>query len=197
MPGIQAAAVSDSVPLRGLNDQGGFRIEGRPEPKQGDDGLQANRPRISSDYFGTMGIPLLRGRVFNERDRAVSAHVAVISDMAARMYWPGEDPIGKRLCIDWAADGRPIWREIVGIVGSTRHFGLEARQKAEIYIPHTQSPQPFMILVVRSQAGELSAAAAASVVRLPAWTRTLRASAYAAWMSLSPPPSPAAAFKSC
>jgi putative ABC transport system permease protein len=81
--------------------------------------------------------------------------------MAARMYWPGEDPIGKRLCVDWAADGLPIWREIVGIVGSTRHFGLEARPKAEVYIPHTQSPQAFMILVVRSQAGELSAAATA------------------------------------
>jgi len=159
IPGIQGAAVSDSVPLSGINDQGGFRIEGRPEPKPGDDGPQANRPRVSSDYFRTMGIPVLRGRVFDERDRAGSAHVAVISDLTARMYWPGEDPIGKRLCVDWAADGRPIWSEIVGIVGSTRHFGLEARQKAEIYIPHTQSTHQLMILVVRSQAGELSAAA--------------------------------------
>jgi putative ABC transport system permease protein len=108
-----------------------------------------------------MGIPVLRGRVFDERDRAGSAHVAVISDLTARMYWPGEDPIGKRLCADWGADGRPIWSEIVGIVGSTRHFGLEARQKAEIYIPHTQSPQQFMMLVVRSRAGKLSALAAA------------------------------------
>jgi putative ABC transport system permease protein len=161
IPGIEAAAVSDSVPLTGSNDQGGFRIEGRPEPKPGDDGPQANRPRVSNDYFETMGIPLLRGRVFDERDRAGSAQVAVISDIAARMYWSGEDSIGKRLCVDWAADGRPMWREIVGIVGSTRHFGLEARQKAEIYIPHTQSPQQFMFLVVRSQPGGLSAAAAA------------------------------------
>jgi predicted lysophospholipase L1 biosynthesis ABC-type transport system permease subunit len=65
------------------------------------------------------------------------------------------------VCVDWTADGRPIWREIVGIVRSTRHFGLEARQKAEIYLPHTQSPEPFMFLVVRSKVGELSAAAAA------------------------------------
>jgi putative ABC transport system permease protein len=159
-PGIEAAAVSDSVPLSGINDQGGFRIEGRPEPKPGEDGPQANRPRVSSDYFETVGIPLLRGRVFDERDRAGSAHVAVMSDLAARIYWPGEDPIGKRVSVEWA-NGRPVWREIVGIVGSTRHFGLEARQKAEIYVPHTQSPQQFMILVVRSRAGELSAAAAA------------------------------------
>ena len=85
----------------------------------------------------------------------------MISDLAARIYWPGEDPIGKRVCVDWAADGRPIWREIVGIVGSTRHFGLEALQKAEIYFPHTQSPKQFMFLLVRSRAGDLSAAAAA------------------------------------
>jgi putative ABC transport system permease protein len=160
-PGIEAAAVSDSVPLSGSNDQGGFRIEGRPEPKPGDDGPQANRPRVSSGYFETMGIPLLRGRLFDERDRAGSPDVAVISDLAARMYWPGQDPIGKRVCVDWAANGRPIWREIVGIVGSTRHFGLEARQKAEIYLPHTQSPVQFMFLLIRSKAGELSAAAAA------------------------------------
>jgi putative ABC transport system permease protein len=160
-PGIEAAAVSDSVPLSGSNDQGAFRIEGRAEPKPGDDGPQANRPRVSSEYFETMGIPLLRGRLFDERDRAGSADVAVISDLAARIYWPGEDPIGKRLFVDWEANGRPIWREIVGIVGSTRHFGLEARQKAEIYLPHTQSPRQFMFLLVRSKAGELSAAAAA------------------------------------
>jgi putative ABC transport system permease protein len=128
-PGIESAAVSDSVPLSGSNDQGGFRIEGRPEPKPGDDGPQANRPRVSSKYFETIGIPLLHGRPFDERDRVGSANVAVISDLAARIYWPGEDPIGKRVCVDWAANGQPIWREIVGIVGSTRHFGLEAHQK--------------------------------------------------------------------
>jgi predicted permease len=160
-PSIDAAAVSDSVPLSGSNDQGAFRIEGRPEPRPGDDGPQANRPRVSTEYFETMGIRLLRGRLFDERDRADSADVAVISDLAARMYWPGEDPIGKRVCVDWTANGRPIWREIVGIVGSTRHFGLEARQKAEIYLPHTQSPEPFMFLLARSKPAELSAAAAA------------------------------------
>jgi predicted permease len=160
-PGIESTAVSDSVPLSGSNDQGGFRIEGRPEPKPGDDGPQANRPRVSSKYFETMGIPLLRGRLFDERDRVGSANVAVISDLAARIYWPGEDPIGKRVCVDWAANGQPIWREIVGIVGSTRHFGLEAHQKAEIYIPHTQSPEKFMFLLIRSKAGALSATAAA------------------------------------
>jgi predicted lysophospholipase L1 biosynthesis ABC-type transport system permease subunit len=75
------------------------------------------------------------------------------------MYWPNEDPIGRRVGVDFA-NGRWVWREIVGIVGSTRHFGLEAPQKAEIYVPHTQSPQQGMTLVVRSRS-ELSAVVAA------------------------------------
>jgi putative ABC transport system permease protein len=104
---------------------------------------------VSSGYFETMGIPLLRGRVFDQRDRAASRHVAVIGDLAAQMYWPNEDPIAKRVSVEWI--NRPVWHEIVGIVGSTRHFGLEARPKPEIYLPHTQSPQQFMILVVRSK----------------------------------------------
>jgi putative ABC transport system permease protein len=106
-----------------------------------------------------MGIPVLRGRGFDQHDLADSRYVAVVSDLAARMYWPNEDPIGKRVSVEWI-EGRPVWREIVGIVRSTRHFGLEARQKAEIYVPHTQSPQPFMGLVVRSRS-ELSDVASA------------------------------------
>jgi len=159
VPAIEAAAVTDSLPLSGINDQGGISIEGRPEPRLGEDGPQANRPRVSGDYFKTMGIPLLRGRVFDQHDRSDSRYVAVVSDLAVRMYWPNEDPIGKRVSVEWA-NGGPVWREIVGIVGSTRHFGLEARQKAEIYVPHTQSPQQFMSLVVRSR-GDLSEVAAA------------------------------------
>jgi len=159
VPGIDSAGASNSVPLSGINDQGSFRIEGRPEPRPGEDGPQANRPRVSSGYFESLDIPLLRGRVFDQHDRSDSRYVAVVSDLAARMYWRNDDPIGKRVSVEWAS-GQWVWREIVGIVGSTRHFGLEARQKAEIYVPHTQSPQQFMILVVRSRS-ELSTVAAA------------------------------------
>jgi putative ABC transport system permease protein len=96
LPGVESAAVSNSVPLTGINDQGNFRIEGRPEPGPGEDGLLANRPHVSSGYFETMGIALIEGRFFDEQDRAGSVDVAIVSDLAARTYWPGKSPLGKR-----------------------------------------------------------------------------------------------------
>jgi predicted permease len=150
IPGVQSAAVSDSVPLTGINDQGGFAIEGWADPAPGQDGPQANRPRVSTGYFETMGIKLLEGRLFDPHDRADSSYVAVVSDVAAKMYWPHESPIGKRVCVN-SVNGKRVWRQIVGVVHATRHFGLEAPQKAEIYLPYMQYPSPFMLLVVRAQ----------------------------------------------
>ena len=150
LPGVVSAAVTDSLPLTGINDQGGFLVEGRPDPPPGEDGPQANRPRVSSRYFDTMGIRLLDGRLFDERDRAGAHPVAIVSALAAHTYWPGVNPLGKRLAADWNERG-PVWREIVGVVESTRHFGLEAPPKAEVYLPHGQAPSPFMMLVVRTR----------------------------------------------
>jgi predicted permease len=149
LPGVVSAAVSDSIPLTGVNDQGGFAIEGRPDPPPGTSGPHANRPRVSATYFETMGMRLIEGRVFNARDRHDTQPVAIVSDLAARMYWPGVSPLGRRLATEWV-NGRPVWRQIVGVVQATRHFGLEAPQKAEVYLPYQQAPSPFMQLVVRT-----------------------------------------------
>jgi putative ABC transport system permease protein len=150
VPGVVSAAVSDSIPLTGINDQGSFTIEGRPAPPPGANGPHANRPHVSATYFETMALQRIDGRLFDARDRADSQPVAIVSDLAARMYWPGTNPIGKRLATEWV-DGKPVWRQIVGVVQATRHFGLEAPQKAEVYLPHQQAPSPFMQLVVRTE----------------------------------------------
>jgi putative ABC transport system permease protein len=157
LPDVESAAVSDSIPLTGINNQGGFGIEGRSAldlRKLGQSEPQGNRPHVSADYFETMGIQPIRGRLFDDHDRGNSPKVAVISDLAARIYWPGENPLGKRLNISWDGKGQPLWHEIVGIVHSTRHFGLEAPQKPEIYVPYLQSGDDvgFMMLVVRTRA---------------------------------------------
>ena len=148
VPGVTSAAVSNSVPLLGLNDQGGFRIENRSDPAPGQNRPVANRPSVSVNYFDAMGIRLIKGRVFDEHDSAHSPYVAIVSDVAVAAHWPNEDPIGKRISVS-SVNGQPVWREIVGIVHATRHFGLEAPQLPEIYVPHTQSPNSFMILTVR------------------------------------------------
>jgi putative ABC transport system permease protein len=148
MPGVVAAGVSNTIPLTGVNDQGGVTIEGNTTPP-GEDGPVGNRPRVSARYFDAMGIRLLEGRLFDERDRHDSAPVAIVSELAARTHWP-DGALGKRLATEWV-DGRPLWREVIGLVQSTRHFGLEAPQKPEFYRPHVQVPSPYMQLVVRTE----------------------------------------------
>src|SRR5260370_8201831 len=92
IPGVQSAAVSDSIPLTGINDQGGFIIEGRPPLAPGQDGPQANRPRVSAGYFETMGITLIMGRLLDPHDGADSTHLTSTSDFAAKFYLPDNNP---------------------------------------------------------------------------------------------------------
>lgn len=155
VPGVESAALSDSVPFTGINDQGDFLVEGIPEPLPGQNGPEGNRPKVSPGYFEAMRIPLIQGRLFDEHDGADSANVAIISELAARTYWPNQNPLGKRLGYH-GAKGQAVWHEIVGVVGSTRHFGMEARQKPEIYLPYEQLPGPFMMIVVRTK-GDMDA----------------------------------------
>ena len=148
LPGVVSASISNSVPFMGINDQGGLRVEGLPDPPPGEQRPVANRPHVSADYFDTMGIRLIKGRFFDERDSARGPAVAIVSDLAVESYWPNQDPLGKRLSVR-SINGQPVWREIIGVVHATRHFGLEARQLAEVYIPYAQSPEAFMVLTVR------------------------------------------------
>ena len=148
LPGVAGAAVSNTVPLTGINDQGGVEIEGIVR-SPGEDGPVGNRPRVSAGYFDVMGIRLLEGRLFDSRDERESARVMIVSELAARKYWP-DGALGRRVATEWSDEG-PVWREVVGVVQSTRHFGLEAPQKAEFYRPHVQAPFPFMQLVVRTE----------------------------------------------
>jgi putative ABC transport system permease protein len=149
LPGVASAAVSQTIPMTGINDQGGFAVEGRSDPKEGF-GPHANRPHVSPGYFDTLGIRLLAGRLFDDRDGPDGAPVAIVSELAVRRYWPTGNPIGRRLATDWTADGKPVWRQIVGVVQSTRHFGLEEPQKAEVYLPFAQAPVRMLSLVVRT-----------------------------------------------
>ncbi len=110
-----------------------------------------DRWAATSDYFKTMSISLIRGRLFTERDTADSPGVALIDETMARKYWPGEDPVGKRITFENVGDSdTPRWREIVGIVGHTRQKSLEGESRVQYYIPHSQRPSPNMFLAVRT-----------------------------------------------
>jgi putative ABC transport system permease protein len=150
LPGVQAAGGSSSVPLFD-NDTGGIQIEGRPEPHPGELAVEAERPKVTPGYFRAMGIPLLRGRTFTWADNQDSLPVAIISKMAAELYWPNEDPIGKRVSIYDGDERGPVWRQVVGVVGDIRHDGLKERVRPGIYVPVLQSPTFIMVLAVRTR----------------------------------------------
>ncbi|MCI0348072.1 MAG: ABC transporter permease, partial [Acidobacteriales bacterium] len=142
IPGVQAAGVSQSMPLGGENILG-FEIQGRGI------GRSANFYAVSADYFKAMDIPLLRGRLLTGRDTGDSPHVAVINETLAKQVFPDEDPIGKRLTFD-TGESNPDWYEIVGIVGNVTQYGLDRAAPLQIYEPYTQQPQSSMSLVVRT-----------------------------------------------
>jgi len=147
MPGVEAASVAFPLPLSGAEDGLGFNIEGEPLPSASQWNHLAKPRCISTSYFKTLNIQVQKGRVFTESDDLNAPPVLVINDTLARQYWPDEDPIGKRLVIGI----QPGWREIVGVVKSVRHMGLDDELRPEIYFPVAQFPWPNMTLLVRTK----------------------------------------------
>jgi putative ABC transport system permease protein len=96
--------------------------------------VRAHPRSVSPDYFQTMGIPLVRGRIFTDRDNADTPAVAIINQSAVRRYWPGMNPLGQRVSL---GDPRR-WREVVGVVGDVKHEGLDTEVEPEVYMPVQQ-----------------------------------------------------------
>jgi putative ABC transport system permease protein len=165
LPGVKSAAVTSNLPLYRQGNSISVRIEGRPEPPPGQELIVVTR-MISSGYFDTMSIPLLSGRGITDQDVAGTPRVVVISETMARRYWPGEDPIGKRIGVGTIA--RPEdWTQVVGIVKDVRQFELTAEPRPQMYLPYKQ--RGFFVpedLVVKT---DVDPASMASTVRSAAW----------------------------
>jgi putative ABC transport system permease protein len=149
LPGVESAGVVNSLPLSGSQEGRSFRIEGRTGSVYDVDRELGFRV-ASPDYFRTMSIPLLRGRLFNERDTAASPGAVIVNRELARRFFPDEDPIGKRVRLGGQPEG--VWSEIVGVVGDVNHQGLDEERHSEIYAPYLQLPTNSMYLVVRAGA---------------------------------------------
>ena len=152
-PGITSAGAIVSLPLGGPTASRYFSVEGRPPTRPGE-GLNAQFNIASPGYFETVGIPLLRGRLFSERDAMGRPESALINEALARKFFPNEDAVGKRIRI-----GEQPWHTIVGIVGNVRQTGLHVDPAPEIYFSLLQDPLPFMALVARSPRESASVAA--------------------------------------
>jgi putative ABC transport system permease protein len=116
------------------------------------------------DYFRTLGIPLIKGRTFTDRDREGQPGVAVINETAARRLWPGDDPIGKRIRLNDVTDANGA--EVVGVVADVRYHPVEAEITPDAYLPFLQRPQRDGFMFIRTR-GDVAATTAAiqSVLR--------------------------------
>jgi putative ABC transport system permease protein len=158
LPGVVSAGAIDTLPLDTGGNVLGFVVENRLPDRPGDNTADAEHRVVSQDYFRTMGIPLLRGRLFESNDGPNTPPTIVINQTMANQYFPGEDPIGKR--INLGDPQRTPWLTIAGIVSDTRHEALSAEPYAQMYALHTQSPRRSLNLVLRTSGDPMSLASA-------------------------------------
>ncbi len=137
LAGVKSAAVTTNLPLYRQGNSISISIEGRPAPPPGQEQIVVTRI-ISPKYFDTMSIPLLSGRQFTDQDARTSPRAVVISETMARRYWPGEDPVGKR--IGAGRIQRPEdWIQVIGVVKDVRQFELTAEPRPQMYLSYRQA----------------------------------------------------------
>jgi putative ABC transport system permease protein len=153
LPAVEAAGAVSRLPLNGTAAIGVVRLDS-PDFLERD--VTTDWRTATPDYFRTMGIPLIEGRTFDERDTATSTPVAIIDEHIAKLAWPGQSAIGRRLRI--AFDGQP-WCEIIGVVGHVKQDGLDDDRHAQVYWNHWQRAQDRLALVVRPKPGAQVSAA--------------------------------------
>ena len=137
LPGVEAVGVVNAVPIVTPGVRSAIVVEDKPDPPPGQPQL-ANYRVVSPDYFRTLSVPLLKGRLLSTQDNAQSPLGAVINQAMARRYWDDEDPVGRRFKFGSRAANTP-WLTVTGVVGSIRQVGLSSDPFPEFYTPFTQA----------------------------------------------------------
>jgi predicted permease len=155
IPGVIAVGASNNFPLTASDSRRGIVIEGQ----ENRDGPTRAHPRIvSTGYFDAAGITLRSGRGFQTTDTADGPLVVVVNETMARRYWPGQEAIGRRVKFV----GDPPWREVVGVIGDVKHWGLDREVNPELYMPHEQQPSASLTYVLHTAGDPLGAVDAVS-----------------------------------
>jgi len=165
LPGVTSATLASAIPFTGSTSITTFNlVDGEsPEDVEGRSMHQIVQP----GYFRTLGIPLVRGRVFTEQDSADAPGVVVINEAMAERYWPGEDPIGKQIRRDSDDDDDSVGlRTVIGVVGNLKHRRLGEEIEAKRYRPLEQEPRRYLSLAIRTASDPLQLA---PLVRSTIW----------------------------
>jgi putative ABC transport system permease protein len=152
LPGVDAAGATSFLPISGLGAATGFEIVGAPTPPRGEEPVCDVRV-VANDYFKSMGIPLVKGRLFREGDPSDLKGRLIINETFARQHWPGEDPIGKRVRVSWGED---VEDEVIGVVGDVHLADLETDPRATIYWPYPRVAYTGMTITVRAKGDPLA-----------------------------------------
>ena len=148
VPGVQSAGAISTIFLSDTPNSTSFAIEGRPQAT-GAESIEVQLDAVSAKYFKVMGIPLISGREFDDRDAMGTPPVAIINETFANRFFPGEDPIGKRYVYGGPAPDNP-WITIVGVVGDMRRTGFDRPVRPETFLPQSQNPDNALTVVART-----------------------------------------------
>ncbi len=163
IPGVTHLALSDSIPLSGTARSTIYSvidIAGRPRAAEGTGGMVTWRA-VTPGYFAALGIPILRGRGFEEQDRDPQRNTVVLSDLLARRLFPGEDALGKQI-----QPGRSgPWRTVIGVAGNVKNGGIMDPDDPEFYVVRHHAPEPFGRTATAILSGPVDPAALARWVR--------------------------------
>jgi predicted permease len=158
LPGASSAGGVTSLPLSQAFAWTPITAEGRA-PLPGEKFLNADERLIGGRYFEAMGIPLRRGRFFNEQDDATKPVAVIVDEHMAEQLWPGQDPLGKRIHIVELKSDDP-WQTVVGVVGRVKQDSLDSDPRIAFYLPQTQFPTRAMTVALRSAADPVGVLAA-------------------------------------
>ncbi len=159
LPGVREAAAVSELPMGGSARFLTFAVEGA-DPVQPGREPASQILRATPGYFRAMGIPVERGRAIAPQDRAGAPRVMVMNREAARRFFPGRDPVGRRILLALGADTATVSWEVVGVVGDVRQFGMNEDAQPAMYFPQAQAPEGSMGVVLRTAVAPLSVAGA-------------------------------------
>jgi putative ABC transport system permease protein len=161
IPGVQTSGGTSFLPLNGAGAATGFEIVGQPKPAAGEEPVCDVRV-VTHHYFRAMGVPLLRGRFYDTRDKGDNVRRVIINEAMARTYFPNTDPIGQHVIVSWNDEGPD---EIIGVVGDVRQADLETEARPTVYWPPSRFTYPWTSVAIRT-AGDARAVVAPAVAAL-------------------------------
>jgi putative ABC transport system permease protein len=161
IPGVESVGAINTLPFTGPHSGTRIQIEGEPVRPPGQE-LSTGICVTDANYFQAMQIPLKRGRLFTDQEAREMRHVVVVNEEFVRTNLPGQDPLGKRVTINMKDEDVPT--EIIGVVGDTKHLGLDSENEEMAYWPHPELVYSSMTMVIRTKGEATSVAPAAREV---------------------------------